>query len=230
MTTEINYQAWMKQQLIWGERTRGRGLVWTADSDWFINDPLGHKPHLHEEASELLYLAQGKMEIEIGGSKEVYRAGDFLLVPPDLYHDYWFAGNQAVCLFVVVAPNHKHYRWKTSDFPTEAHQGGATVVNVYETDELPSNEHFTCDKITLASGESDKVTYCELQDRIIYILSGTAHLSMNTLSGPLAPHQYQYIPATCQHEISNRGYMPLSYVSLIITDPMTAQGTEPQEA
>ena len=65
------------------------------------------------------------MEIEIGASKEIYRAGDFLLVPPDKYHDYWFVGDQNVCLFVVVAPNHKYYRWKTSDFPPEAHQGAA---------------------------------------------------------------------------------------------------------
>ncbi len=229
MTMEINYQTWMKQQLIWGERTRGRGLVWTTESDWFINDPLGHRPHSHEHASEILFLAQGSMEIEIGGTKEVYRAGDFLLVPPDKYHDYWFAGDQAVCLFVVVAPNHKHFRWKTSDWPPEAHQGAAELVNVFESDDMPSNEHFLCEKITLAPGESDAVTYCELQDRIIYVLDGTAHVSMNTLAGPLAPHQYQYIPATCPHAISNSGHRPLSYVSLTITDPMTAQGTEPDE-
>ena len=229
MPAEINYQAWMNQQLIWGERTRGRSLVWTTEADWFINDPLGHKPHLHEDASEILFLAQGSMEIEIGATKQVYRAGDFLLVPPDKYHDYWLAGDQHVCLFVVVAPNHKHYRWKTRDFPPEAHQGAATLVNVYETDDLPSNEHFHCQKITLDSGEIDPVTHCELQDRIIYVLSGTARLSMNTLSGPLSEHQYQYVPATCEHKISNRGFLPLTYISLTITDPMTAQGTEPDE-
>ena len=54
MTTDIDYQAWMNQQLIWGERTRGRGLVWTTESDWFINDPLGHKPHLHEKSQRNL--------------------------------------------------------------------------------------------------------------------------------------------------------------------------------
>ena len=229
MPAEINYQAWMNQQLIWGERTRGRSLVWTTEADWFINDPLGHKPHLHEDASEILFLAQGSMEIEIGATKQVYRAGDFLLVPPDKYHDYWLAGDEHVCLFVVVAPNHKHYRWKTRDFPPEAHQGAATLVNVYETDELPSNEHFHCQKITLDSGAIDPVTHCELQDRIIYVLSGTVHLSMNTLSGPLSEHQYQYVPATCEHKISNRGFLPLTYISLTITDPMTALGTDPEE-
>ena len=229
MITDINYQAWMNQPLIWGERTRGRGLVWTTESDWFINDPLGHKPHLHEKASEILFVAQGSMEIEIGATKEIYRAGDFLLVPPDKYHDYWFVGDQDVCLFVVVAPNHKYYRWKTSDFPPEAHQGAASLVNVYETDVLPSDEHFLCEKITLAPGESDPVGHCQLQDRIIYVLSGTAAITMNTLSGPLSAHQYQYVPATCQHEIRNGGHLPLSYISLSITDPMTAHGTEPEE-
>ena len=229
MKHKIDYIKWMKQPLIWGERTRGRGLVWTAESDWFINDPLGHKPHLHEDAGEILFLAQGSMEIEAGGTKRVYQAGDFLLVPTDKYHDYWFRGDATVCLFVVVAPNHKHRRWKTSNFPQEAHEGEIQVVNVYTDDELPSDEFFTCAKTTLSPGESDDITYLELQDRIIYVLEGSAQLTVNTLAGPLAPHQYQYIPATCEHEIHNSGYMPLTYISLIITDPMTAQGTEPQD-
>ena len=226
MTSEIDYQTWMRQQLIWGERVRGRSLVWTKDADWFINDPLGHRPHSHEDASEILFLAQGSMEIEIGATKAVYRPGDFLLVPPDKYHDYWLAGDQDVCLFVVVAPNHKYRRWKTSDFAPEEHQGAAELANVFDTDALPSNEHFLCEKITLPPGARDSVTYCELQDRIVYVLSGTAQVTVNTLSGPLAAHQYQYIPATCPHEISNRGYHPLTYISMTITDPFTAQGTE----
>ena len=229
MPAEIDHLAWMNQQLIWGERTRGRGLVWTNDADWFINDPLGHKPHLHEDASEILFLAQGQMEIEIGASKRVYGPGDFLLVPPDKYHDYWIRGDQHVCLFVVVAPNHKRRRWKTRDFPPEAHQGGAELVNVYQSGELPSNGHFLCHKINLAPGQRDATTYCQLQDRIIYVLRGTAQLKMNTLTGPLAAHQYQYIPATCPHEISNPGFLPLSYISLTITDPFTAAGTEPAD-
>jgi hypothetical protein len=110
MTQNIDYTAWMNQPLIWGERTRGRGLVWTADSDWFINDPLGPKPHLHEEASEIVFLAQESMRIETSGTKLVYREGDFLLMPSDKYHNYWFVGDKPVCLFVVVAPNHKYNR------------------------------------------------------------------------------------------------------------------------
>jgi mannose-6-phosphate isomerase-like protein (cupin superfamily) len=229
MTQTIDYTKWMNQPLIWGERTRARGLVWTAESDWFINDPLGHKPHLHEDAGEILFLAQGSMEIEAGGSKQIYQAGDFLLVPPDKYHDYWFRGQDAVCLFVVVAPNHKHRRWKTSDFPQAAHEGEISFVNVYEADELPSDEFFTCAKTTLLPGEQDATTQLELQDRIIYVLSGSAQMTVNSLTGPLAPHQYQYIPATCTHQIRNSGYAPLTYISLIITDPMTAKGTEPAE-
>lgn len=228
MTQDIDYTAWMNQPLIWGERTRGRGLVWTPDSDWFINDPLGPKPHLHEDASEIVFLAQGNMEIEAGGTKRIYHDGDFLLMPPDKYHNYWFAGDKPVCLFVVVAPNHKHNRWKTDEFPAQAFEGDAPFANVYESNQLPSDQYFQCETITLQSGESDPITQCNLQDRIIYVLTGTAQVTVSTLSGPIAPHQYQYIPATCTHRIHNSGYLPLMYISLIITDPMTATGTEPE--
>ena len=226
MPQTLDYRAWMNQPLIWGERTRGRGLVWTPESNWFINDPLGHKPHLHEDASEIAFLAQGQMEIEVGGSKRVYQAGDFILMQPFKYHDYWFKGDEPVCLFVVVAPNHKFNRWKTSDFPPHSHEGDAPYANVYENYKLPSDEFFQCEKVTLLPGESDPMTIADFRDRIIYVLSGTAQVRINTLSGPLAPHQYQYIPATCDYLIYNSGFLPLTYFSLVVTDPATAQKAE----
>lgn len=225
----IDYEKWMKQPLIWGERTRGRGLVWTKDSDWFINDPLGRNPHSHDDASEIVFLAQGSMEIQVGNAKRVYNEGDFILMPAGKYHDYWFKGEAPVCLFVVVAPNHKTNRWRIKDFPEDAFQGEAPYTSVFESDDLPSDGFFQCEKVTLQPGQTDRLMYLELQDRVIYILHGTAQVKVNTLAGPLAAHQYQYIPATNHHEISNPGYEPLVYISLTITDPYTARGTEPEE-
>lgn len=229
MTENINYQAWMTQPLIWAERCRGRGLVWTPDASWFINDPLGPKPHSHDDASEILFIAQGSMEIEVGGSKRIYNAGDLILMPPDKFHNYWFKGDETVCLFVAVAPNHKYNRWRLKDFKPGAHEGDAPFANAFQTDQLPSDSYFESKRITLNPGESEGLQNFNLQDRIVYVLSGTASVTVNTLSGPLTAHQYLHIPATSRHEISNPGYEPLVYMSFIITDPHTARSTEPEE-
>lgn len=227
--SSIEYLEWMQQPLIWGERCRGRGLVWTPESDWFINDPLGPKPHSHDDATELLYMAQGQMEIELGGSRRIYRQGDLLLMPPDKFHSYRFHGMEPACIFVAVTPNHKYNRWRLADFPPGAHEGDGPYANVFETDSLPSNEHFDCQRVTLNPGQSEASRVLDLQDRIVYVVSGVAHLTVSTLSGPLAANQYQYIPATVSHTIRNAGYEPLVYLSFVITDPYTAGGTEPPE-
>lgn len=216
----------MQQPLLWGERVRGRSLVWTPDANWFINDPLGPVPHCHDNATEIGFIAQGSMEVEVGGSKRVYSAGDLLLMPPDKFHSYWFRGKDPVCFFVLVAPNHKYARFRTKDFPPGAHEGDCPYANVFMDDRLPSDRHFQCQKHTLASGAAEDDMSLDLKDRVIYVLSGTARLQSNTLSGPLSPHQYQYIPATVRHRISNPGYEPLVYLSFIITDPFTEHGTE----
>jgi quercetin dioxygenase-like cupin family protein len=229
MHGKIFYEGWMKQPLIWAERCRGRGLVWTPDAKWFINDPLGHMPHSHDDASEIVFLAQGSMEILVGETKRLYRPGDFILMPPGKYHDYWFKGEDPVCLFVLVAPNHKYNRWRTKDFPPEAHQGDAPYANAFEDDALPCDEFLRSEKITLQPGESDPLSNLNLQDRVIYVLNGTAQVKLNTLSGGLAANQYLYICATNQHLISNVGYEPLTYISVIVTDPYTAKGTLPKD-
>lgn len=222
----IDHIQWMEQPLLWAERCRGRSLVWTPDANWFINDPLGPVPHTHDDATEIAFLAQGSMEIEVGGSKRLYGPGDFILMPPNKFHDYWFKGQDAVCLFVVVAPNHKYSRFRTRDFPPGAHEGDAFFANVWEDRPLPSDEFFLSERGTLAPGESHEMRALPLQDRVLYVLKGTAHLQMGTLSGPLTANQYQHIPATVRHQISNPGYEPLHYFSLIITDPATAKGTQ----
>ena len=98
----IDYEAWMTQPRMLAERCRGLPLIWTPDARWFNNDWLGPTPHVHDDATEFAYLAQGSLEIEIGGSKRVYRPGDVLLMPPKKYHNYWFSGSDPVCFFVVV--------------------------------------------------------------------------------------------------------------------------------
>jgi mannose-6-phosphate isomerase-like protein (cupin superfamily) len=221
----IDYEAWMAQPRMLAERCRGLPLIWTPDVKWFNNDWLGPTPHVHDDATEIAYLAQGSLEIEIGGSKRVYQPGDFMIMPPKKYHNYWFSGSGPVCFFVVVAPNHKHNRLRIKDFTTDSFEGDAPHANVWAGEPLPSNEHFQCERVTLMPGEGDGPRVLDTQDRVVYVVSGTAQVQVNLLSGGLAANQYVHIPGTTPHQIRNAGYEPLVYISLIITDPFTAHGT-----
>ena len=215
----------MAQPRMLAERCRGLPLIWTPDVQWFNNDWLGPTPHVHDDATEIAYLAQGCLEIEIGGSKRVYQPGDFILMPPKKYHNYWFAGSEPVCFFVVVAPNHKYNRLRAKDFTPNSFEGDAPFANVFGGEPLPSNEHFLVERMTLLPGETEGPRRLDLQDRVVYVVSGTAHAQVNTLAGGLAANQYVHIPATTPHQISNPGFEPLLALSLIITDPFTAHGT-----
>jgi quercetin dioxygenase-like cupin family protein len=221
----IDIQAWMNQPRMLAERCRGLPLIWTPDVNWFNNDWLGPTPHVHDDATEIAFLAQGSLEIEVGGSKRVYKQGDFIMMPPNKYHNYWFKGSETACFFVCVAPNHKYKRLRDKDFTPDNYTGDAPFANVFETDQLPSNEHFQTERITLQPGESSSEQVLDLKDRVIYIVSGTAHVRLNQLAGGLAANRYIHIPATTPHEIRNAGFEPLVVLSLIITDPFTAHGT-----
>jgi mannose-6-phosphate isomerase-like protein (cupin superfamily) len=223
--SKIDYNAWMRQPRMLNERCRGLPLIWTPDVKWFNNDWLGPTPHVHDEATEIGFLAQGSLEIQIGGSQRVYKTGDFMLMPPKKYHNYWFKGGETVCFFVVVAPNNKYNRLRVKDFTPDCYEGDAPYASIYESKQLPSNEHFQSECVTLLSGESEPSCQLDVQDRVIYIVSGTARVQINTLSGTLAANRYQHIPATTPHQITNAGFEPLVYISLIITDPFTAHGT-----
>lgn len=229
MTEKINLETWMAQPRIFAERCRGLPLIWTPDVNWFNNDWLGPTPHVHDDATEIGFMAQGQLEIQVGGSKRVYGPGDFMIMPPNKYHNYWFVGDDPVCFFVAVGPNHKYKRLRHENFTPDNFEGDAPYANVFTSDTLPSNEHFACEKITLQPGMSEGARTIDLRERIVYIVQGTANLRFHTLSGTLATNQYQHIPATTPHEISNAGYVPLIFISMIITDPYTAKGTVPQE-
>ena len=60
----------------------------------------------------------------------------------------------------------------------------------------------------------------DVQDRVIYVVSGTAQVQVNTLVVGWQPIAIMHIPATTPHQITNAGFEPLVYMSLIITDPV----------
>ncbi len=223
------YSEWMKQPLIWTERIRSRALVWTPDAHWFINDPLGPLPHAHDDATEIIYIAAGQMDIQVGESRQRVAAGDLLFMPPDRYHNYWLVGNETACMYVLVVPNHKQARWRYKDFKPGAFEGHAPMVNVFSGQDLPSDKRITARVRELAPGAATGESVESLREKMIYVLAGEADIQIERMSGRFSPNDYQHIPANHRHQITNCGIEPLRYLEFVCFDPTAPPAVTPED-
>jgi mannose-6-phosphate isomerase-like protein (cupin superfamily) len=227
-----NWQEWMKQPLIWTERIRSRALVWTPDAHWFINDPLAPLPHCHPDASEIIYIAAGEMDIQVGESRQRVGPGELLFMPPDRYHNYWLAGDETVCLYVLVVPNHKHARWQYKDFKPGAFEGHAPMKSAFLDDSLvsmPSDERISTNVRVLEVGKETDWMIESVKEKMIYILEGIAKIEIEKLSGTLRSNDYEHVPAQHRHRISNAGREPLRYFEFVCFDPTAPAIVKPED-
>jgi mannose-6-phosphate isomerase-like protein (cupin superfamily) len=226
----LDYRQWMQQPLIWTERMRSRALVWTPDAHWFINDPLGQLAHSHDDASEILYMAAGQLDIQIGPARQRVGPGDLLMLSPGTFHNYWFAGDETACLFVVVTPNHKNARWRYKDFPPEAYRRTGQIANVFRDELMPSDERITTRVATLAPGEAADGAPETQREKVLYVLQGRAAIQVGRLHGELGPDEYQHIPVTTPHRMANAGAEPLRYFEFVCFDPTAPAPIRPEDA
>lgn len=227
---KLDYTEWMKQPLIWTERIRSRALVWTPEAHWFINDPLGPLPHAHDDATEIIFIAAGQMDIQVGESRQRVGPGDLLFMPPDRYHNYWLVGDETACMYVLVVPNHKQARWRYKDFKSGAFEGHAPMANAFKGEPMPSDERIRPNVCELAPGEATQVSVESVREKMIYVLEGTAAIEIERLRGELKPNDYQHVPATHHHRISNIGTAPLRYFEFVCFDPTAPVAIRPEDA
>lgn len=225
-----DFQEWMKQPLIWTERIRSRALVWTPDAHWFINDPLGPLPHAHDDATEIIYIAAGQMDIQVGESKQRVGPGDLLFMPPDRYHNYWLVGDETACMYVLVTPNHKQARWRYKDFKPGAFEGHAPVANAFLGAPMPSDERISVNVRELAPGADSGRSVESVREKMIYVLEGNAEIVIERMRGPLKPNDYQHVPATHHHCIVNAGDTPFKYFEFVCFDPTAPVAVRPEDA
>ncbi len=225
-----DYRVWMQQPLVWTERIRSRALVWTPDAHWFINDPLGAMPHAHDDATEIIYIAAGRMDIQVGESRQRVGPGDLLLMPPDRFHNYWLAGDETVCLYVLVVPNHKTARGRYKDFKPGAFEGHAPMANVFRGEALPADERITPRVRTLTPGEATGLSMESVCEKMIYVLEGSATIEIERLRGGLGPNDYQHVPSGHRHRVANAGDVPLRYLEFVCFDPTAPAAIRPEDA
>jgi mannose-6-phosphate isomerase-like protein (cupin superfamily) len=222
----------MQQPLIWTERIRSRALVWTPDAHWFINDPLGPLPHAHDDASEIIYIAAGQMDIQVGESKQRVGPGELLFMPPDRYHNYWLVGDETVCLYVLVVPNHKFARWRYKDFKPGAFEGNAQMKSAFLEDsvyEMPSDERITTNVRVINPGTATDWQVEDVREKMIYVLEGDAKIEIERMSGVMKPNDYQHVPATHRHRVTNGGDGPLRYFEFVCFDPTAPAILRPED-
>lgn len=214
----IDSVQWASQTLIWAERQRGRGLIWPAGESWFTNDPLGHMPHTHPDASEVYFVASGTMAVTVGRTEATLRGGDYCLIPPDTYHDPLNVGGDDLCLFVIVAPNWRDRRWKASDFVESDYLGKPALAPTAVAGPLPSDTLIEASVVVLDPGERGELEARARADRAIYVLEGKAEIAIDHLGGELAAHEYLHVMNGARHRVANAGETPLRYLSIWTPD------------
>ena len=227
-----DWKEWMKQPLIWTERMRSRALVWTPDAHWFINDPLGPLPHSHDDASEIIYIAAGHMDIQVGETKQRVGPGELLFMPPDRYHNYWLVGDETVCLYVLVVPNNKQSRWRYKDFKPGAFEGHAPMKSAFADDsvqKMPSDARISTNVRVLDVGADTGDLYETIKEKMIYVLEGECRIEVEKLSGTFNHNDYQHVPNQHHHRIINTGTGPLRYFEFICFDPTAPAIIKPED-
>ena len=62
------------------------------------------EPHFHSDIEQILYLLEGRVEVQMQGEKEIMEPGDTVYFPPGEKHQVDVLGNQAARLLVIYAP------------------------------------------------------------------------------------------------------------------------------
>jgi len=126
----MDWRTWIRQSLPRTEIMRGGATVWEKGAKGLLGDTLGPVMHAHDKASEVFYFVAGRCRLEIGNAEEFFSPGDFVLVPPDLPHNLWNAGDDDLLVFWIVAPHFANNKWYTAPFVPGAMKWRATRSHV----------------------------------------------------------------------------------------------------
>lgn len=197
----MDWQPWIDQHLPITEIKRGGATVWVRGGKGLIGDALGPIMHIHDDASEIFYFISGRCRLEIGNSEEIFGPGDFVLVPPQVPHNLWNAGEDELLVFWLVAPNFIHNKWRTDNFPPGAMEWRAIRSHVQDADELPSDDKIRSRVLTVRPERNCTGKTAEHQEAVVYVLTGTARVTVGKLTGLLREHDFVNVPVGTGYSI-----------------------------
>ena len=178
--------------------------MWPKGGRGLIGDPLGPVLHLHDGASEIFYFPAGKCRLEIGNSEAFFGPGDFVMIPPEVPHNLWNAGEEDLLVFWVVAPNLVHNKWRTTNFPPGAMDRSALPGHVERGADLPDDKNIRIRLLALRESAHRSRT-AENQESIIYVTEGQADVTVGRLAGRLLAHEFVHVPVGTPYSVAAAG-------------------------
>lgn len=214
-----NSNAWLAEDGWWSERLRSRPLLWPVGDSWFINDPLGPKPHTHPDASEIFLVAAGEMMLKVGREDHHVRHGDLIMIPPNTFHEPQAIGAVDLCLLAVISPNLRNARWKIDQFEEQDFLGKAIICSVFSERAMPSDTNLSS-QINIAEANSTSDWFREpITDVLIYALGEKIDIDSHHMSGQIKEGEYLHIMAGCKYRIGNSTGNPSSYLIIRAKSP-----------
>lgn len=201
----LDWHSWIEQRIPSTEIQRGGATVWPAGGRSLIGDSLGPVMHLHDGASEIFYFIAGRCRLEIGNSEEVFGPGDFVLVPPEVPHNLWNAGEDDLLVFWIVAPNFVTNKWRTSGFPPGAMDRRALRSRADSDAVLPGDPNIRTRSLTLRDPATHAAHTEERQEAIVYVTDGHVEVRVGRLGGRLGAHEFVHVPAGTQYSVVPAG-------------------------
>src|SRR5712691_5990235 len=147
------WQHWVRQGLLFTEAVRGRPLVWPSGGAHLHGDPLGPVRHAHDDAEEYYYILSGQCLVEIGGEERVATAGDLVYIPANAPHNLLGeVGGTNAWVFVLVAPNFAHNKWRLSGFLPGSEELRMTISRPLEGDSSAAGNAFSAKVVQATRG------------------------------------------------------------------------------
>jgi quercetin dioxygenase-like cupin family protein len=198
----MDWRSWIEQHTPFTEIQRGGATVWPSGGKGLIGDSLGPIMHIHDGASEIFYFISGQCRLEIGNSEEFFGPGDFVLVPPQVPHNLWNAGNDDLLVFWLVAPNFVNNKWRTDNFPPGAMAWRAIRSRVEPNCELPSDANIRSRILSLTPKSSYAGRTAERQEAMVYVVERQAEVKIGKLSGTLNAHDFVHVPVGTAYSVT----------------------------
>lgn len=190
----MDWHEWINQSLPRTEIMRGGATVWESGASSLIGDTLGPVMHLHDGASEIFYFLSGRCRLEVGSSEEIFTAGDFVLVPPQVPHNLWNAGGDDLLVFWIVAPHKMDDKWRTEAITSEEMQRHVIRSRVEPGAQLPGDENIGSQLVDLETGSHVDQHTRTGQEAVIYIAAGQADVKVGKLQGRLNENDFVHVP------------------------------------
>lgn len=138
---------------IFDRAARGGLTAWSPADGALVGDSLGPIMHSHDEATEIFYFLRGGCRLEVGDGEELLDARDFILVPPDVPHNFWSNSVEPVVVFWLVVPNLMDNKWRTVGFRGQESGWPSHRATLGADGDLPSDDRIASVAHALRAGD-----------------------------------------------------------------------------